>query len=105
MPAFEPEDFLAALRRLYDSQLNFDQGMRELKERQLKFDEELKEKKEQQVQTGKQLALVGACVRETAEIVRLTNQQMQHTDAPLDQLVGMVRSHEERLQRFESRQS
>jgi len=40
--------------------------MRELKERQLKFDEELKEKKEQQVQTGKQLALVGACVRDTA---------------------------------------
>jgi hypothetical protein len=91
MPTFEPEDFLAALQRLYTSQL--------------KFDEELREMKEQQLKTDAHLASVGSYVRETAEIVRLVNEQMQHSDARLDQLVGVVRSHEERLQRIENRPS
>jgi hypothetical protein len=46
---------------------------------------------------------VGAYVRETAEMVRLTNEQMQHSDGRLDQLVGLVKSHEERLHRLENR--
>jgi chromosome segregation ATPase len=103
MPTFEPEDFLAALRRLYDSQLKFDEGMRELKQRQVQFGEELRELKERQLKTGEYLDSVGSYVRETAEMVRLTNDQMQHTDARLDQLVGLVKSHEERLQRLEIR--
>lgn len=98
MPTFEPEDFLAALQRLCDSQLKFDEELRELKEGMREF-------KEQQFRTDAQLASVGSYVRETAEVVRLVNEQMQHSDARLDQLVGIVRSHEERLQRLEDRPS
>ena len=105
MPAFEPEDFFAALRRLYESQLKFDEELREMKERQLQFHEELQEMKEGQLRTGAYLASVGSYVRETVEMVRLTNDQLQHADARLDQLVGVVKSQEERLQRMENRPS
>ena len=80
---------MAALQRLYSSQL--------------KFDEELRQLKQHQAKTHKELDRLGGYIRETAEIVRLTNEQMQHTDARLDQLVGIVKSHEDRLQRLEGR--
>jgi len=95
MPTFEPEDFLAALKRLYDSQVKFDEELKQLKERQAQTDGQLD-------RTSDQLSRLASYIHETAEIVRLTNEQMQHTDARLDQLVGLVRSHEERLQRIDS---
>lgn len=91
MPAFEPQDFLAALNRPYESQVKFDAQLRELKERQER--------------TDVQLAEVGAYVRETSELARLTNEQMQHTDAGLDQLVALVKSHESQLHRLEGQAS
>jgi hypothetical protein len=110
MPTFEPQDFLAALRRLYDSQLKFDEELREMKQQQAMFGLQLRELAERQLKTDDHLGSVGAYVRETAEMVRLTNEQMQHSDGRLDpmfgridDLVGVVKSHEERLQRIEKR--
>ena len=50
---------------------------------------------------AEELRQLGAYVAETSVQVRLTTAQLQETDGRLDQIVALVGSHEQRLQRLE----
>jgi chromosome segregation ATPase len=119
MPTFGPDDFWAAIRRLYDQQLKHDEQLAAVGKRIAEITEIAAGNDERIAEVGElvakhdaelaklsdELREIGGYVRETSEQVRLTTEQLQHTDARLDQLVGLVRSHEDRLHGLENRAS
>lgn len=87
MPTFEPEDFLAALHRLYEQQLKHDEQIAKMFARGKEIDEQ---------------------ISHTSELITQLVEQGKHTDERLSKLVtivgdlaAIVSSHEQRLQGLE----
>ncbi len=94
MPTFEPEDFLAALHRLY--------------EQQLKHDEQIAQNSEQIAHTSEQIAHTSEQIAHTSEQIGQLVEQGKQTDERLSKLIGIVgdltaivRSHQQRIEGLE----
>ena len=80
MPTFEPEDFLAALHRLYEQQLKRD---------------------EQIAQNSQQIAQLAEKIAQGAEQGRQTDEHLSKLITIVGDLTAIVRSHEQRIEGLE----
>ncbi len=87
MPTFEPEDFLAALHRLY--------------EQQLKHDEQMARNSEQMARNSEQIARNSEQIAQLAEQSKQTDERLSKLIGIVGDLAAIVRSHEQRLESLE----
>ena len=87
MPAFEPGNFLASLHRLYEQQVKQDEQIAHLTEQTAQLAE----------QTEQLIEQTGLLV----EHAKQTDTRLDKLIAVVGDLVGIVRSHENRLERLE----
>ncbi len=82
MPTFEPEDFLAALHRLYEQQLKHDEQIARNSELIAQSAEQIAQLAEQGKQTDERLSKLIGIVGDLTAIVRSHEQRLEHLEGP-----------------------
>lgn len=82
MPTFEPEDFRAALHRLYERQLKHDEQIAKQIEKSREIDQQIGQLVEQGKQTDERLSKLITIVGDLTAIVRSHEQRLQGLEGP-----------------------